>query len=140
MQKIDADNPITPEDVGRVAVGENGRESKVVHVGPESAALDQDGYLYICDLDGVSDDGMSMDITHWKPRTLQAPFKWWNVWREDNGKYTACSYATLAEADCISLENKPTARVYGAHWHGAEEGTFHTEEDAERIRAEADND
>ena len=78
---------ITPEDVGRVAVIErNATEWRCVYVNDYWACFELvtektgvDRELHMVDLCGMAETGY--DITHWKPRTLVAPKRWWNVYR-----------------------------------------------------------
>ena len=94
--------------------------------------------MYIYNLNGENEDLDYLKLTHWKPRTLQAPLMWWNVWRD---KYGAIKAAKFNDCEMALLNHRKgiIARIYGHHWHGHGEGTFHTEEDAERIRGEVDN-
>ena len=81
MQKINADNPITPEDVGRVAIRSDGCERIILHVNSHEVCVENHNKdsLYIYNLNGEHVDLDYLILTHWKPRTLQSPRMCWNV-------------------------------------------------------------
>ena len=122
---------ITPEDVGRIAVDEVGGEYRIVEVANHVCVLDliSERYCTYCTNGAIANNG-SHTLTHWKPRTLVAPKRWWNVYICD-GSISAFDFDTFEQATAgVDLSNK-VARIYAEHWHNHEEGTFHTPEDFE---------
>jgi len=122
------DFKITAEDVGRVALDEDGGEWRIVAIDPAGgdmpviARLDSDP----ASLRAVSLTGESLfrdgHLYAWKPRTLTAPKRWWNVYR-DQGELTAHHYPEFEDAAERNRENL-IARVFSEHWHGCDENRF----------------
>jgi len=123
---------ITPEDVGRVAVDTHQHEHTCVYVSEYTAAFEHFGNVRTYRVeDGENVENGNYPLTHWKPRTLVAPKRWWNVYRDGDGEYSVFDHDTFAEAIDVPPHSEPIARIYAEHWHNHEEGTFHTPEDFE---------
>lgn len=120
---------ITPADVGRVAVDETNCEMEIVYVDVVdgfAVGKGKDGFAFVYNLNGGHSE---IDrLTHWKPRVLEAPKRWWNVWRSKDGKLWATDHDNHMEA-ASELVATCIARIYAEHWHNHEEGTFHVPED-----------
>lgn len=116
---------ITPEDVGKIAVDADGDEFEIVYADESNAAASMHGGgLYVFGVDGYSTD--CENLTHWKPRTLEAPKRWWNVYRQEDGSLTGWDRGTYSES--VGQDAGAIARIYAEHWHGCEEGRFDTPE------------
>jgi hypothetical protein len=136
---------ITPEDVGRVAVDGEGSEWRIVCIDervpayPVVARGIEGGRLpHVFSKGGVPNLNSFRDfdfynLTHWKPRTLVARKRWWNVYRH-GGYYRGYPHGTHEEAAAKSgayTDSTLIARIYAEHWHGCEEGRFDTPESIE---------
>ena len=126
---------ITPEDVGRVAVNDQGDALEIVAVTEIEccAKFLESNELFLFNERGTSQrDDIMGHLTHWKPRILEAPKRWWNVFvrpegRDNSGEAYAhdhVTYRTAVAQEENTFGNKPIARIYDHHWHGCEEGRF----------------
>ncbi len=125
------DFKITPEDVGRVAVDYSDNEIEIVFVDESNAVgrwQDGTGALVIYGTDGYQYD--SPDLTHWKPRTLEAPKRWWCVWRHIHRDEIHWDHFPSYPHESERERTNATliAVVYDHFWHGCEEGRFDTPE------------
>lgn len=130
------DFKITPEDVGRVAVDVSGTCWRVLDYDPsriyQVTARSQGNEVAALFMGSGVRSGGREPLTHWKPETLKAPKRWWIVWRGLHDELFAVSHRRLsiAESEKEGRSSRPIiARIYDHHWHGHEEGTFHTPED-----------
>jgi len=127
------DFKITPEDVGRVAQQLAGNDWRILDYDtdqgdfPITARCGLSNYVDCFATDGHSYRGHGKhDLTHWKPRTLEAPKRWWNLFRDRHGEIDAYENETFSES--VRAAEDPIARIYAEHWHGCEEGRFDTPE------------
>lgn len=124
---------ITPEDVGRVAVDERDRSWFLIYANSSYAVfgMNANDAVAVFHLNGKpQDDGHWFRLTHWKPRILTAPKRWWNVYDYGEGSLIGVNYEThkMAENSSDVATPRTIARIYAEHWHGCEEGRFDTPE------------
>jgi len=126
------DFKITPEDVGRVAVDERNRSWFFIYANSSYSVfgMNANDAVAVFHLNGKpQDDAHWFALTHWRPRTLEAPKRWWNVYRGRDGEYNVFDHDTFEEATDIPPHSEPVARIYDHFWHGCEEGRFDEPED-----------
>lgn len=129
---------ITPEDVGRVAITDDAfkTEFRLVHVTEHGAVFEEieTFALYTFNLRGERTDGVKITerptLTGWKPVLLEAPKRWWTVFRTPSGQLDYQVWDDYEASTTYSRDGmgSPIARVYDHHWHGCEEGRFDTPE------------
>lgn len=124
------DFEITPRDIGRIAgIDKEGLEWRCVVVGIEQAVFQRGDRFLVVYSGNKPETGRMVNgharLTHWKPRTLEAPKLWWNVYRNEGGNVWGESSREYCQPVFPDLL---IARIYAEHWHGCEEGRFDTPE------------
>lgn len=121
---------ITPDDVGRVAVGDDMTSWTLKFWDDGNGYVferDGDYRLFSSNGSGVWVDGSPGSLIRWKPRTLEAPKRWWNVYRSQLGELVGVPFRSHGRYQDSSY-GSPIAVIYARFWHGCEEGRFDTPE------------